>query len=137
MKETDDASKERLEALRQEIAEVQEKLNVQKAGWLNQKNAIDHVQELKGQLDEAKSEEERATRNGDLGRASELRYSVIPGLQQQIQDSEAALQAQKQQDGEGQAREEVRPPRGLMYPAPPRPGSAPGPGRWSRWRACR
>ena len=101
MKETDDASKERLEALRQEIAEVQEKLNVQKAGWLNQKNAIDHVQELKGQLDEAKSEEERATRNGNLGRASELRYSVIPGLQQQIQDSEAALEAQKQQDGEG------------------------------------
>ena len=101
MKETDDASKERLEALRQEIAEVQEKLNVQKAGWLNQKNAIDHVQELKGKLDEAKSEEERATRNGDLGRASELRYSVIPSLQQQIQDSEAALEAQKQQDGEG------------------------------------
>ena len=101
MKETDEASKERLEALRQEIAEVQEKLNVQKAGWLNQKNAIDHVQELKGQLDEAKSEEERATRNGNLGRASELRYSVIPGLQQQIQDSEAALEAQKQQDGEG------------------------------------
>ena len=101
MKETDDASKERLEALRQEIAEVQEKLNVQKAGWLNQKNAIDHVQELKGQLDEAKSEEERATRNGDLGRASELRFSVIPGLQQQIQESEAALEAQKEQDGEG------------------------------------
>ena len=101
MKETDDASKERLEALRQEIAEVQEKLNVQKAGWLNQKNAIDHVQELKGQLDEAKSEEERATRNGDLGRASELRYSVIPDLQQQIQDAEAALEAQKRQDGEG------------------------------------
>ena len=101
MKETDDASKERLEALRQEIAEIQEKLNVQKAGWLNQKNAIDHVQELKGQLDEAKSEEERATRNGDLGRASELRFSVIPGLQQQIQESEAALEAQKEQDGEG------------------------------------
>ena len=101
MKETDDASKERLEALRQEIAEIQEKLNVQKAGWLNQKNAIDHVQELKGQLDEAKSEEERATRNGDLGRASELRYAVIPGLQQQIQESEAALEAQKEQDGEG------------------------------------
>ena len=101
MKETDDASKERLEALRQEIAEVQEKLNVQKAGWLNQKNAIDHVQELKGKLDEAKSEEERATRNGDLGRASELRYAVIPGLQQQIQESEAALEAQKEQNGEG------------------------------------
>ncbi|WP_346963343.1 ATP-dependent chaperone ClpB [Collinsella aerofaciens] len=101
MKETDDASKERLGALRQEIAEIQEMLNVQKAGWLNQKNAIDRVQELKGQLDEAKSEEERATRNGDLGRASELRYAVIPGLQQQIQESEAALEAQKEQNGEG------------------------------------
>ena len=100
MKETDDASKERLEALRQEIAEVQEKLNVQKAGWLNQKNAIDHVQELKGKLDDAKSEEERATRDGDLGRASELRYSVIPGLQQEIKQAEDALDAQKQKDGE-------------------------------------
>ena len=100
MKETDDASKERLDALRQEIAEVQEKLNVQKAGWLNQKNAIDHVQELKGKLDDAKSEEERATRDGDLGRASELRYSVIPGLQQEIKVAEDALDAQKQKDGE-------------------------------------
>ncbi len=101
MKETDDASKERLETLRQEIAEVQEKLNVQKAGWLNQKNAIDHVQELKGKLDDAKSEEERATRNGDLARASELRFSVIPVLTQEIQAAEAALEKQKGKDGEG------------------------------------
>ena len=84
MKETDEASAERLEALRQEIAEVQEKLNVQKAGWLNQKNAIDRVQDLKAQLDQAKSEEERATRDGDLARASELRFSVIPSLEQQV-----------------------------------------------------
>ena len=101
MKETDDASKERLETLRQEIAEVQEKLNVQKAGWLNQKNAIDHVQELKGKLDDAKSEEERATRDGDLARASELRFSVIPVLTQEIQTAEAALEEQKGKDGEG------------------------------------
>ena len=101
MKETDDASKERLEALRQEIAEVQEKLNVQKAGWLNQKNAIDHVQELKSKLDDAKSEEERATRDGDLARASELRFSVIPGLTQEIKQAEDALEAQKEKDGEG------------------------------------
>ena len=101
MKETDDASRERLETLRQEIAEVQEKLNVQKAGWLNQKNAIDHVQELKGKLDDAKSEEERATRDGDLARASELRFSVIPVLAQEIQAAEAALEKQKDKDGEG------------------------------------
>ena len=100
MKETDDASKERLEVLRQEIAEVQEKLNVQKAGWLNQKNAIDRVQELKSKLDDAKSELDRVTRDGDLARAGELRYSIIPGLEAQIKDGEAQLEAQKQKDGE-------------------------------------
>ena len=105
MKETDDASKERLGALRQEIAEVQEKLNVQKAGWLNQKNAIDHVQELKGKLDDAKSEEERATRDGNLARASELRFSVIPGLTQEIEAAETALNEQK--EGENALNEQV------------------------------
>ncbi|MBM6779412.1 ATP-dependent chaperone ClpB [Collinsella tanakaei] len=99
MKETDDASAERLETLRQEIAEVQEKLNVQKAGWLNQKNAIDRVQDLKAQLDQAKSEEERATRDGDLARASELRFSIIPGLEQQVRDGEAEIEAQKTEGG--------------------------------------
>ena len=105
MKETDDASKERLGALRQEIAEVQEKLNVRKAGWLNQKNAIDHVQELKGKLDDAKSEEERATRDGNLARASELRFSVIPGLTQEIEAAESALNEQK--EGENALNEQV------------------------------
>ena len=99
MKETDEASAERLETLRQEIAEVQEKLNVQKAGWLNQKNAIDRVQDLKAQLDQAKSEEERATRDGDLARASELRFSVIPSLEQQVRDGEAEIEAQKTEGG--------------------------------------
>lgn len=100
MKETDDASKERLEALRQEIAEVQEKLNVQKAGWLNQKNAIDYVQDLKSQLDDARGEEERATRDGDLARASELRYARIPELERQIKEAEDELDAQRD-GGEG------------------------------------
>ena len=95
MKESDDASKERLETLRQEIAEVQEKLNVQKAGWLNQKNAIDHVQDLKSRIDDAKGELERATRDGNFERAGELRYSVIPSLEREIADAEAALEAQK------------------------------------------
>ena len=100
MKESDDASKERLETLRQEIAEVQEKLNVQKAGWLNQKNAIDHVQDLKSRIDDAKGELERATRDGNFERAGELRYSVIPSLEREIADAEATLEAQKA-SGEG------------------------------------
>ena len=104
MKEKDEASAERLDALRQEIAEVRERLNVAKAGWLNQKNAIDRVRELKEQLDQARSEEERATRDGDLGRASELRFSVIPGLEAQVRDGEAELAARKD---EGALNEQV------------------------------
>ena len=105
MKETDAASAERLEALRQDIAEVQEKLNVAKAGWLNQKNAIDRVQELKAQLDEARGEEARATRDGDLARASELRFSVIPGLEAQVREGEEQLAEQK--GAENSLKEEV------------------------------
>ena len=104
MKEKDDASRERLQALRQEIAEVQEKLNVQKAGWLNQKNAIDKVQELKGKLEEARGEEARATRDGDLARASELRYSVIPGLEAEVKRAEDEIAARKE---EGALNEQV------------------------------
>ena len=105
MKETDAASAERLEALRQDIAETQERLNVAKAGWLNQKNAIDRVQELKSQLDEARGEEARATRDGDLARASELRFSVIPGLEAQVREGEEQLAAQK--EDESALKEEV------------------------------
>ena len=105
MKETDEASRERLQALRQDIAEVQERLNVAKAGWLNQKNAIDRVQELKTRLDEARSEEARATRDGDLARASELRFSVIPGLEAQVHEGEEQLAEQK--EAEGSLKEEV------------------------------
>ncbi len=99
MKEEDDASRERLEVLRNEIAEVEEKLNIQKAGWLNQKNAIDEVQQLKSRLDDARGEEERATREGDLGRASELRFSVIPDLEKRVKAGEAAIEAQKAEGG--------------------------------------
>ena len=95
MKETDDASKERLETLRHEIAEVQETLDVQKAGWLNQKNLIDHVQELKGKLEDARGEEERATRDGDYARAGELRFSTIPELERQVKEGEDQLEELK------------------------------------------
>ena len=105
MKETDAASAERLEALRQDIAETQERLNVAKAGWLNQKNAIDRVQELKAKLDEARGEEARATRDGDLARASELRFSVIPGLEARVREGEEQLAAQK--EDESALKEEV------------------------------
>ena len=105
MKEEDAASKERLETLRKEIATTREKLDGMKAKWQNEKGAIDQVQDLKRQIDDAKTEEERATRAGDLARASELRFSTIPDLQRRYDEAEAALNA-KQEEG-GVLKEEV------------------------------
>ncbi len=98
MKEDDEASAERLQTLRHEIAQAREKLDAAKAAWQNEKGIIDLVQQLKSQIDEARIEEERATRSGDLMRASELRYSTIPQLEAQFKDAEERLRA-KQADG--------------------------------------
>lgn len=98
MKEGDAASKERLAALQQEIASAQEDLDKRKAEWKNEKDVIVRVQELKSELEAAQSEEERATREGDLSRASELRYARIPELKNQLADAETELNV-KQQDG--------------------------------------
>ena len=105
MKEEDDASKERLKTLRKEIAQTQEKLDGMKANWQNEKSAIDKVQDLKSQIEDAKTEMERVTREGNLARASELRYATIPALQKQYDAAEKALNA-KQEEG-GLLKEEV------------------------------
>jgi ATP-dependent Clp protease ATP-binding subunit ClpB len=83
-KETDAASIERLEVLRAEMAQVNEQLAGMKATWHNEKEVITSVQERKAELDEAKMDEERATRDGDLTRAAELRYGRIPQLEAEI-----------------------------------------------------
>ena len=105
MKEEDEASKERLVTLRKEIATTREKLDGMKASWENEKGAIDRVQDLKSKIEDAKTEMERVTREGNLARASELRFSVIPGLQRDYEAAEQALTA-KQEEG-GLLKEEV------------------------------
>ena len=98
LKETDEASKQRLDALRKEIAVAKENLDVRKAEWKNEKDVIERVQKLKAQLDEASAEEERATRDGNLSLASELRYAKIPQLKADIQQAEAEI-TEKQKNG--------------------------------------
>lgn len=105
MKEEDAASQERLENLRAEIATTQEKLDGMKANWQNERGAIDLVQDLKSQIEDAKTQMERVTREGDLAQASELRYSTIPELERKYDEAEKALLA-KQEDG-GILKEEV------------------------------
>lgn len=97
-KEEDAASRERLEALRREIAVARESLDARMAEWQNEKDSIVSVQDLKTRLAEARAEEERAEREGNLSRASELRYSTIPSLEKRLQEAENTLD-DRQDDG--------------------------------------
>ena len=83
-REEDTASRERLGKLEQELAEIEERSDAMTAAWHAEKDMLAGSQKLKEQLDTARSEVEVAQRRGDLGRASELMYGVIPQLEQQI-----------------------------------------------------
>jgi ATP-dependent Clp protease ATP-binding subunit ClpB len=83
-KEEDEASKERLEKLRSELADQKEKLAELTTRWQNEKNAIDVVRELKEQLETLRGESERAERDGDLAKAAELRYGRIPEVEKKL-----------------------------------------------------
>ncbi|MCX6463618.1 MAG: ATP-dependent chaperone ClpB [Pseudonocardiales bacterium] len=83
-KESDAASADRLSALRAELAEKREELDALTARWQNERGAIESVRELKEQLETLRGESERAERDGDLGRAAELRYGRIPELEKKL-----------------------------------------------------
>ncbi|MFI5714646.1 ATP-dependent chaperone ClpB [Nocardia sp. NPDC051750] len=106
-KETDEASKQRLEKLRGELADDREKLNQLTTRWQNEKTAIDQVRVLKEQLEGLRGESERAERDGDLGKAAELRYGRIPTLEKELAEAEEASGAAS--DGEVMLKEEVGP----------------------------
>ncbi|UGT58989.1 ATP-dependent chaperone ClpB [Nocardia asteroides] len=105
-KETDEASKQRLEKLRSELADDREKLNQLTTRWQNEKNAIDKVRTLKEELESLRGESERAERDGDLGKAAELRYGRIPALEKQLVEAEQSSAAGT---GELMLKEEVGP----------------------------
>ncbi|MGH2715043.1 MAG: ATP-dependent chaperone ClpB [Thermoleophilaceae bacterium] len=87
-KETDDASVARREAIERELADLRERSGAMKAEWQREKEAITHVQQLKGRLEQAHREAERAEREADLQRAAELRYGEIPELERELRDAE-------------------------------------------------
>ena len=90
-KETDDASKARLEALEAELAELNESFNEMNARWQNEKGAIDSINEAKARLEEAGREAERAEREADLERAAKLRYGDIPELEKEVTAQEGRI----------------------------------------------
>ncbi len=80
-KESDPASKDRLAKLEKELAEAEDKSNAMTAAWKAEKEKLSESQKLKERLDQARSEAEVAQRKGDLTRASELLYGLIPALE--------------------------------------------------------
>jgi len=104
-KEKDEVSAERLDALRGEMAEVTEQMSGLKARWESEKTIIDDASRLKGELEEARLDGERAEREGDLQRAAELRYGRVPQIEAQLAEADARLK--ELQAGAGMLREEV------------------------------
>jgi len=90
-KETDDASKERLARLEEELANLTETADAMTARWQAEKDAIATIRSLKEELETKKGEAERFTRDGDLTRASEIRYGVVPDIDRRIEDATKAL----------------------------------------------
>lgn len=86
-KEDDPASKERLEKLEKELSELNSKRDVMKLRWQNEKNSINKSRELKEQLETARFNEEKFTREGNLEKAAELKYSTIPSLKKQLDEA--------------------------------------------------
>ena len=83
-KESDDASKERLERVTAEIAEFGEEGNALKARWENEKGAIAHVRDLKEKREDLQAELSRAQRSGDLERAAEIQYGQLVELEKDL-----------------------------------------------------
>jgi ATP-dependent Clp protease ATP-binding subunit ClpB len=83
-KEKDKASRERLEKLDKELAELRESAAALKAHWQAEKAVIDQIRTLKEKTEQARFESEQATQRGDLGRAAELRYGTLPGFEQEL-----------------------------------------------------
>jgi ATP-dependent Clp protease ATP-binding subunit ClpB len=90
-KETDQASAERLARLDEEMANLKEEAAAMTAHWQAEKEAIATIQHLKGELERQRGEAERLSRDGDLARASEITYGVVPDLERQIEEATARL----------------------------------------------
>ena len=90
-KETDEASVERLAKLDEEVANLREEADAMKAHWRAETDAIAAIRSLKEQLEAARNDADRFERDGDLGRAAEIRYGRVPDLERQIEAATARL----------------------------------------------
>jgi ATP-dependent Clp protease ATP-binding subunit ClpB len=91
-RESDPASRERLERLERELADLAEQGAGMKAHWQQEKERIDRIRRLKADIEAAHGEFERAEREGDLERAAELRFGRLVQLEKQLEEENAGLE---------------------------------------------
>ena len=104
-KEKDDASKDRLKKVEKEIADLKEQADALKAQWQNEKSVIDQANIVQEELEQLRTELEQAQREGNLGRASEIQYGLIPDKEDALKAAKAELQ--KMQNANRLLKEEV------------------------------
>ncbi len=90
-KETDEASKDRLNKMLEEMASIKSDLDKMKSQWTLEKQIIKRIGDLKERMDELKTEEATEERKGSLQRVAEIRYGLIPELKKQIDDQKSRL----------------------------------------------
>ncbi|WP_448617191.1 ATP-dependent chaperone ClpB [Geodermatophilus sp. URMC 65] len=90
-KEDDPSSRERLAALRADLADKRQQLDELTARWQQDKSAIVRIQQIKEELERARLEAERAERDGELAKVAELRYGRLPQLEKALADAEASV----------------------------------------------
>ena len=90
-KETDNLSKERLEALQKELAELRDTFNAQKAQWDNEKHSVEKLQKLREQIEDINKQIQKAKQDYDLEKAAQLQYGELPKLQQQLEIEEKSV----------------------------------------------
>jgi len=97
-KEKDEYSKERLEKIDKELSDLKEKGSQMKAHWQLEKDAIQKIRKIKGDIEKTRMDSEKAEVEGNLERASELRYGVLIGLQKQLDaENKKLVKLQKDQ----------------------------------------
>ena len=90
-KETDNLSKERLETLQKELAELRDTFNTQKAQWDNEKHSVEKLQKLREQIEDVNKQIQKAKQNYDLEKAAQLQNGELPKLQQQLEIEEKSV----------------------------------------------
>ncbi|MBW2349726.1 MAG: ATP-dependent chaperone ClpB [Deltaproteobacteria bacterium] len=105
-KETDPASRERLEKIRQDLADLREQSGALKARWQQEKGIIQKIRDIKERIDQLRIDAERYQRQGDLNKVAEILYGEVPELEKKLKGEQDRIE-ELQKDGTSMLKEEV------------------------------